>query len=157
MSYASDTSVSVERSRADIERLVGKFGASRFASGWDEHGGAFIAFVFGKRAIRFQLEMPDRQADEFWATPGGRRRRNAEGAYRSWEQACRSRWRALLLVIKAKLEAVEVGIATIEQEFMAFTVVPGTNGRTLGEVMLPQIAEAIEKDKKPQLLLPGGA
>ena len=39
-------------------------------------------------------------------------------------QACRQRWRALLLIIRAKLEAVESGITTLESEFLANIVLP---------------------------------
>jgi len=35
MAYAENTKVPVEKTRAEIERLVGKYGATRFASGWD--------------------------------------------------------------------------------------------------------------------------
>jgi hypothetical protein len=33
MSYATETQVSVEKTRAEIERMITKFGASRFMSG----------------------------------------------------------------------------------------------------------------------------
>ena len=56
----------------------------------------------------------------------------------SYDQACRQRWRALLLVIKAKLEAVTAGISTIETEFLANIVLPD-NTICVGEWMLPQI------------------
>jgi len=34
MKYARDTSVSVERSKAEIERLLQRYGAKEFAHGW---------------------------------------------------------------------------------------------------------------------------
>ena len=42
---------------------------------------------------------------------------------------CRQRWRALNLAIKAKLEAVESGIVTFDQEFLAHIV--GPSGQTV--------------------------
>ena len=42
----------------------------------------------------------------------------------AWEQVCRQRWRALLLIIRAKLEAVASGITTLENEFLANIVLP---------------------------------
>lgn len=48
--------------------------------------------------------------------------------------------RCLLLAIRAKLEAVETGISTIESEFMAFVVMP--NGQTIGERLTPMLTEA---------------
>jgi hypothetical protein len=56
---------------------------------------------------------------------------------RAWEQACRSRWRALALIIKAKLEAVDLGITSVEKEF-APDMVMG-DGRTVYEQMLAAI------------------
>ena len=47
-------------------------------------------------------------------------------AHGRWEQACRQRWRALALVIKAKLEAIDAEISTFEEEFLPFF---GATGR----------------------------
>ena len=49
----------------------------------------------------------------------------------------RQRWRALALCIKAKLEAVECGITSFEEEFLAHVVMP--NGQTFGKLALAQI------------------
>lgn len=155
--FASDTSVPVERSKAEIEKLLARYGASQFASGWDDEGrAAHLGFRIENRTIRFLLPLPDKAADEFTLTPAGRRKRHPEDAARAWEQACRSRWRALLLVIKAKLEAAACGISTIEDEFLAWTVVPGGRGRTVGDMLRPQLAEAIATGKAAPLLLTGG-
>ena len=153
MTFASDTTVSVERSRAEIERLLQRYGASQFVSGWSGDTAA-LGFVVGKLSVRFELPLPDRA--EFGRTPSGRVRHNARKAEAAREQACRSRWRALLLVIKAKLEAVEVGISTVEQEFLAWTVVPGT-GTTVYQQIGPKLLKAAETGEAPRLLLTGGA
>jgi hypothetical protein len=50
----------------------------------------------------------------------------ADGAYKAWKQAYHQRWRALALAIKA----VESGIATFEEEFLAHIALP--NGSTVG-------------------------
>jgi hypothetical protein len=63
------------------------------------------------------------------------------------------RWRALALAVKAKLEVVESGIATFEEEFMAHIVMP--DGRTVGEHVAPRIEEAYTSGQ-PLALLPGG-
>ena len=57
--------------------------------------------------------------------------RTAADQQSAWEQACRQRWRALLLIIRAKLEAAEAGISTLETEFLANIVLP--DGRTAGQ------------------------
>jgi hypothetical protein len=155
MRYAQDTSVSVERSKADIERLLVRYGATQFANGWDGNM-AMLAFHIADRSIRFLLPLPPKDGPQFVKTPGGKRTRSPEDRERAWEQACRSRWRALLLVIKAKLEAASVGISTIEDEFMAWTVVPGSRGKTIGEIVRPQLAEAAASHKPARLLLGEG-
>ena len=101
------------------------------------------------------LPLPAKSDKQFHRTPTGRQRRNPADAERAWEQACRSRWRALLLVIKAKLEAVQVGISTVEDEFLAWTVLPG-DARTIGERLRPQIEESVKSGKPPLLLALGG-
>ena len=69
-----------------------------------------------------------------------------------WEQACRQRWRALALVIKAKLEAVESGITTFEDEFLAHIVMP--DGQTVATHIKPRIAEAYEGGRMLALMPP---
>lgn len=155
MTYAQNTGVSVERSRAEIEQTLRRYGASRFMSGWDGNRAA-IGFSIGNLTIRFELPLPDPDDEEFAMTPAGRRRRERDAQLRPWEQACRSRWRALLLVIKAKLEAVEVGISTVEQEFLAWCVVPGS-GQTVFQAIGPKLLKAVETGETPKLTLGGGA
>lgn len=149
MRYAQQTSVSVEKSKAEIEGLLMKYGASKFASGWDLVG-ATIAFQLSGRFIRFILPLPDKASKEFKITPGGRRSLSPEASIRAWEQACRQKWRALALVIKAKLEAVESGITSFEDEFMANIVMPG--GKTVSEMVRPEIAAAYQSGKPLQLM-----
>lgn len=102
------------------------------------------------RQIRFLVPIPDKQDPKFWFTPERRTKRSEKQAYEAWEQACRSRWRALYLIIKAKLEAVESGISTIEREFLYDIVLP--DGKTVGEFMTPQIAAAYETGEMPPML-----
>ena len=130
MAYAEKTSISVARTKADIEELVQKYGAGR--------------------QIKFLLPLPDKSAREYWYTPGRGQRRTEAAAHTAWEQACRSRWRALYLIIKAKLEAVEAGISTVEREFLYDIVLP--EGQTAGEGMAPQIAEAYQTGQMPPML-----
>lgn len=52
MAYAEGTDVPVERSRAEIERLLTRYGAQRFMSGWDRES-ATIAFEANGRRVRF--------------------------------------------------------------------------------------------------------
>lgn len=149
MSYAEKTTVSVAKSKADIEEIVQKAGALQFVSGYRENV-AVIGFLLASRQIRFTLPLPDKNDSKFWYTPERRSKRSEQQAYAAWEQACRSKWRSLFLVIKAKLEAVESGISTIEKEFFYDIVLP--NGQTVGEYMAPQIEIAYTTKEMPPLL-----
>lgn len=152
--YAENTEVSSDRSRAEIEKTLRRYGARSFAYGWDELA-AVIMFELADRRIRFRLPMPDRNSREFTHTPGRGQRRAEEAIDRAWEQAQRQRWRALALVIKGKLEAVEAGITTVEQEFLAHIMLP--DGSTVGDWAAPQLAIAYESNRMPALMPGGGS
>lgn len=157
MKYAENTSVAVDRSKAEVERTLTRYGAKKFIYGWDtEPPQSLIGFQARGRCIRFILPLPDRNDPVFWKTDTGRTRKYG-AAIAEWEQACRQRWRALALVIKAKLEAVESGITTFEDEFLAQTVLPGGNGNTVGQWIAPRLTEAYQLGRMPELLpLPPG-
>lgn len=139
--YAAGTSVSVEKSRAEIETILNRYGAGQFGYASDaEQGLATIQFKAKNRHVRFVLQLPKRGDKQFQVSPKGRSRLSPEKQIAAWEQACRQRWRALALAIKAKLEAVECGITEFEEEFMAHIVLP--NGETVGSLMRPQIEQA---------------
>jgi hypothetical protein len=149
MKYAEQTQVPVDRSKSEIERLVQKYGATEFAHGWRSER-AMIQFKMRDRYVRFVLPLP--VLGDFTKTATGRTRRAGTGAVTSaWEQACRQRWRALALCIKAKLESVESGIEEFEGAFMAQVVMP--DGKTISETVIPAIAEAYRSGKMPPVLL----
>lgn len=145
--YATETSVSVGASKAEIERIIERYGATQFMSGWSAEQ-AVIAFTMEDRQVRFILPMPAREEKRF--THHARGPRTPEAALKEWEQACRQRWRALALVVKAKLEAVDSGISVFEDEFMANIVLPG--GRTVSEEIRPRIAQAYATNTLQPLL-----
>jgi hypothetical protein len=125
--YAARTKVPAERTRFEIEAMMRKRGADQFFSGADGQR-AVLAFRLNGRHIRFSLPLA-----------GARN-----------EQAVRSRWRALLLVIKAKLEAIDIGILTVEDAFIGETVLP--DRQTVAEYMAPQIESAYATGHMPPLL-----
>ena len=147
--FASNTDVSSDRSRVEIEKTLTRYGARAFMYGW-QGSNAVVAFEMLGRRIRFDLPLPDRNAKEFKTTATGRTRRNPNASSEAYEQAVRQRWRALSLVIKAKLEAVESGISVFEEEFLAHIVMP--NNQRVGQWLLPQIAQVYESGKMPPLL-----
>lgn len=147
--YAQNTEVTSDKSRAEIEQTLRRYGATQFAYGWD-HEAATIGFGIGTRLVRFRLPLPDRNSREFTHTAGRGLERSPAAQEAEYERAVRQSWRALALVIKAKLEAVAAGITTIEDEFLAHTVLP--NGSTVGEWARPQLDAAYASRQMPALL-----
>ena len=149
MKYAETTTVSSEKSRNEIERTLTRYGAKGFMYGWQDNS-ALIMFKMENRQVKFILPLPEKESREFTHTPSRGARRTQEATNEAYEQAVKQKWRALALVIKAKLEAVESGITVFEDEFMAHIVLP--NGQTVGTWMKPQIAKAYELGTMPALL-----
>lgn len=145
--FAENTSVSTEASRGEIERTLQRYGATGFMYGW-QGAAAMVAFEMEERRVKFVLPLPDKSSFKY--TPGRKLERSQAEQLKAWEQACRQRWRALALVIKAKLEAVESGITCFEDEFLAHIVLP--DGSTVSNFMRPQLALAYERGTMPPLL-----
>lgn len=151
--YASETTVSVEKSKSEIERTLARYGASEFATGWRADR-AMMQFRMNARVVRFVLKLPDAGGREFThkrSRYGYDVARSAEQTQAAWEQSCRQCWRALLLSIKAKLESAESGIEEFDTAFMGQIVMP--NGKTMAEIAIPQIALAYESGKMPVAML----
>ena len=127
MTYARNTTVSAMRTRNEIEETLERYGADGFAYA-TQGNRATVIFAMENRRIRFVLELPD--PEEFrYTNHSPPRERSARAQQEAHDQACRQRWRALLLVIKAKLEAVSAGISTLEAEFLANIVSPRQHHR----------------------------
>jgi hypothetical protein len=145
--------VPADRSRAEIESTLRRYGATKFAYGWEEGDAgeqvAQLVFEAHARRVRFRLPLPPKS--QFKLSPSGQTRHNSANVEKAWEQACRQRWRALALVIKAKLEAVECQITSFESEFLAHIVIPA-DGRTIGEWAAPQLEKAYEQGSRLPLL-----
>jgi hypothetical protein len=150
--YARETTVPVERSRAEIEETVRRYEATKFTSGWDEdHNSAMVMFHIRGFYIRFTIPMPD--PNDRSITHVTRRgqlcKRTDRQRADEYEQQTRQRWRALLLAIKGKLEAVECKISTIEAEFLAHIVMP--DDRLVGEWLAQEALPSIIAGRMPQL------
>ncbi len=161
--YAEGTSVSVDRSRTEIERVLEKYGATTFGYAWDRRAEAYCARCKGPATPSCRKEHPYPVTDEIreYAMLSFRLKERAirldvpmptqreVGTKANLEIRTRERWRAIVLVVKAKLEAVHAGISTLEQEFLA-NVVTG-DGRTVGQILIPRMSEAVQSGR----LLPG--
>ena len=146
--YATDTRVSVERSKAEIEATLARYGADQLMYGW-EASRAVIGFRCSVNMVRFILALPTPESDAFILTPTGKRR-TATAAEKVYQQAVRQRWRALTLIVKAKLEAIETGITTFEEEFLSYIVLPDNS--TVGETLLPQLEDTYRTGEMPPML-----
>lgn len=148
--YAAKTTVSPERSLEEIKRVLRRYGADKFGQA-ESRESAAVMFEIDQILVRIDVPLPDRDAPEFTQTANGRSR--GQGSIlAAYEAVLRQRWRALLLAIKAKLEAVECGISTLETEFMPFMVMP--SGQTIAQHLLPKLKDAIESGQMPRLMLP---
>ena len=131
MAYAEKTTVPVSKSRIEIEELIRKHGAGQFVSGYSGDR-VIIGFTAEGRQVRFLIRIPAGRTDK------------------ETEQLERQRWRALLLVIKAKFEAIESGVSCFDDEFLAHIVLP--DGQTAGQWIAPQIAAAYQSGQMSELL-----
>lgn len=137
--YAEKTRVPVSQSRSEIEKLLDRHKAKQYGTAVDyDARTARVQFRLHDRIVRFVITLPDPKK---------------LGNGSRLEQAERQRWRALLLVIKAKLESVENGIELFEEAFLANIVMPGD--QTVAEIVRPAIAQSYKSGK--QLLLPAAA
>lgn len=147
--YAAQTTVSCARSREQIETLLKRYGATQFAYATDEQR-AMIGFILSGRQVQLTIPLPP--LSDFTATPNGRIRKRTV-ALRAQEQECRRRWRVLYQVILAKFEAIECGVTTMEEEFLAFMALP--DGQTVGERILGDLDKVLAGRRMN--LLPEGA
>lgn len=150
--YAESTTVPVFRTQAEIQATLSRYGADAYRMSYRDEL-AIVEFQAHNRMIRFRLPLPSKHDTQFTMTPNRKDLRSKDQATKAWEQACRQLWRALAIAIKAKLEAVECGITEFEDEFLAYVVDPQT-GRTVGELMRPQIEQRYEHGSTDLLALP---
>ena len=144
--FAEGTRVDVAKTRSEIEALLTKHGATSFASGW-EGARARILFEAHGRRVRFTLELLGRLHDEDRCL-----------ACTKIEAENRRRWRCLLLMLKAKLEAVANNLVSFEEEFLAHIMIPDGSGETVGDWVGPQLMRAYERGgAMPPLLGAGDA
>jgi hypothetical protein len=135
LAYAEQTKVPFEQSVMEIMKMIRRAGAEQVGQMEDTRFFA-VQFTLGERMIRFRVpfptvdDMPDRDGYGRALPPSKRAEKLG--------QAKRQKGRALMLVIKAKLESVESGVETIEQAFLANVVM--ADGLTVYERIAEPIA-----------------
>lgn len=147
MAYAEDTKVPLEQSIAEIIGMVRKAGAMQVGQ-MDDGQRYVIMFSLADRQMRFSVPLVREYT-------GPRKAGNGrEIDQKRWiDQRNRQRGRALMLVIKAKLESVESGVETFEEAFLANIVM--SDGATVYERAAERIALEYQSGK-PSMLLLGG-
>lgn len=156
MTFASGTSVSSEKSRAELEGLLQKHGAGQRYFGSDDQAGfAIVGFSLDGRQIKIVLPMPKLEDVPFRKDRRGVGRVPKEEIRRKdWEQATRERWRLFVLMVKAKLEYISIGASTVEREFLADVML--LNGKTVSAVLggdKGELAKMYETGQMPKFLL----
>ena len=138
----------VERSRAEIEKLLSRHRCTKFMAGVDhEAHRATVQFQAHNRIVKFEIDLPNPSDPKFRKMKNSYLQRSTTGVQKAVEQEERTKWRALLLVIKAKLEAVESHIATFEDEFLAHVLLP--NQQTVAQYIGPTVAQIYETGRMP--------
>jgi hypothetical protein len=156
--YAKGTSVSVERTKVELEKFLRQQGATATAT-YHDTGKNRATVLFALAGKRISVDVPLPTVDQI-AVPKTKHGRpqapavRAERQKKALEQLSRERWRQIFLLVKAKLAAISVGGSTLEREFLADLLLG--NGKTVGVTIQPQVARMIETGKaSPLLLLPG--
>lgn len=131
MAYAKGTTVSVSSSQMEIAKTLERYKVHTYSFG-ARPGLAMVEFELQLLPIRVAVPLPAKPARQKGPSPETGR---VVDLWIRWEQDVRECWRALLLLIKANLEAIERGIVKPEEAFMAYLIT--NDGRTLGDVVLP--------------------
>jgi len=147
MAYGANTEVPFARSVSEIIGLLKKAGADQIAQ-IDTRQGFDLMFTMADRLVRFRVLFPDAAAIQKLCGP-------RQDPARVAEQWRRQRGRALLLVIKAKLESVESDVETFEEAFLANVVM--ADGTTLYERVKQPIALEYQTGKPNLQMLEGPA
>lgn len=132
MAYAAQTTVPLERSISEIIAMVRKAGAESIGQMHDRDS-FVIVFALADRRMKFKVPL----ATEYVGPKVGGNGRVIDTAARL-EQMNRQKGRALMLVIKAKLESVESGVETFEQAFLGNIML--ADGKTVYENIAEPIA-----------------
>lgn len=144
MAYAEETKVPLEQSIAEIIGMLRKAGAQRIAQ-YEEPERFTVTFELADRLVRFRVPLVMKY-------PGPASHGNGRPVdHRRWiDQRNRQKGRALMLVIKAKLESIESEVETFEEAFLANVVM--SDGATIYDRVREPIALEYKTGKSIPLL-----
>lgn len=129
------TTVSIEKSKEEIDRLLKKFGCRGIQWTWLDNNET-LRFIHEfelkgvKKGITFEINIPE---------IGNQKGRGYDK--KLIRNDCQA-FRIVVHVIKAKLTAIETGVETFENEFLSKILFQLPDGRTqkVGDVILNQIS-----------------
>ncbi|MEJ7933467.1 hypothetical protein WG907_04245 [Sphingobium sp. AN558] len=153
MAYAENTTVPAEKSMADIVAVIKKAGGTRVAQ-MDDTDALAVQFFLTERMLRFRV--PVATADQMPTRDNGNNRYTdipLSARQKKADAIRRQRARALLLVIKAKLESVESGVETFDEAFLPNIVM--SDGSTIWERVCEPLALEYASGKTMPFLLEG--
>ncbi len=152
MTYAKGTETTVERTRAELEAMLIRYGASqRIVGENDETSEAWVGFTMQARQVKLTIPLPKIEDVKF---PKAARDKSEARKRKLLEQSKRERWRAVVLLVKAKLETIALGLSTVEREFLADLVL--VDGQTLHGALREDIRKMYVTGAPPRFLLGSG-
>jgi hypothetical protein len=154
MAYET-TTVPVERSQAEIRKLLTDHGARQFAFGEETDSAgvrwAAVSFAHGGYAVR--MRVPHKPLDEQSLRSKARRahtRTYEDLQAVAIEQEAKRIWRVMAWNLKARLVAVEEGVETFEEAFLAHLLDERT-GMTIYETLSEYGTVELGAPLRPQL------
>lgn len=145
--FAEDTTVSVTKSRGEIDDLLRAWHCDGIR--WTDNfrdGVVTLEFTWSRDGVdylaRFTLQLPTEEEMRTRAIDLRTRRVSDVKLRKVREAAGRHEHRVLLLWLKAALNAVAAGLIDPATIFLPFLV--GRNGQTVAEAALPRLAKLLE-------------
>jgi hypothetical protein len=133
---SADTDVPVEKSIEDIKTLVRRNGAAGFGVQEDYRTGrVMLSFVLntsegGHMPIQIPLDIQKVHEKMYAGRQPNQFTNNEEHAQKRRDQAERTAWRQLFLIVDALLTANALGIMTLADAFLGHVVVVNDEGRS---------------------------
>ena len=125
----------MSKSKVQVQELLINYGIEEFFFGTSPRGDG-IGFKYEGRIYKHNVPMPSQ--DDY----------RTDNQY---EQAVRQRWRIFYMSLKMKLEEIQSGGISFEDQFLSMMTLP--DGSTVGDFMrLPENLARIQSTKMPKLL-----
>lgn len=133
--YAKNTTVPISKTKIQIQNLLTSWGIDEFFFGTSPRGDG-IGFKYKDHVYKHNVPMPP---DKNILSE------------RQYEQKVRQRWRILYMSLKMKLEEIDSGGMSFEDQFLAMMCLP--DGSTVGDFMrLPENVSMLQKAEMPKMI-----